>query len=442
MAFVDALNVLNREDLLNHAAFLEGTSLIPSLYSELRWHISRGIRKIKQTIRGENGGKGPPDLTGEFSFIASRIEKTKRSLSSLSDTELKAKIISRIGALSELSGKDRHKPSRVSFAAVKKAAARKRIDIVLASQEDVERRIFIHHVLDNMSELQRYSLFTEADSSAKLSALLVHAMGSLTSADSSQLRWAEEMASKALSKLAGSGIVLGMAALLTTTTLVIIYAAVAAVLKMGCGMSLPAIVIGMIFVINRRFQEDLLAFEIASLHANLKMSEIIQVHENADDKNKEPEIAEDVTLLKKHIGELQSAINDMRVESENSLVSEERGLERINLIVLGEGHVGSRKLSGIASEKGLDPDNIEYIDYEKLAHFNVERLRWSKYDGMIIGEVPHSAKGVATSNMIEFLQEEGFPPSEVCRDAGGEVKITKTSFHLALDKLLKKIMVH
>jgi len=246
------------------------------------------------------------------------------------------------------------------------------------------------------------------------------------------------MAERALSGLMHAGVVVGAVAVLWTLILFGIYAAIALASGLSGGLVLPAIAIGVVFVVNRRFNVSIMSFEIALLHARLKRAEMEQLKREISEPS-----AEEIKIeeLKGYIKELHDMIKAYRHEDERTAEGRDAVLERAKIVVLGEGHVSVRKLTGIAKDRGLEAQNLEFIGYEKLKRFNIERLRWGACDGILVGEVPHSARGAANSNLIEALKAEGFPPVEVCREAGGDVKLTKNSFEQALDRLIDRLMV-
>ena len=173
------------------------------------------------------------------------------------------------------------------------------------------------------------------------------------------------------------------------------------------------------------------------MHARFKQHEMNALKESLGELSAEEQ---QIASLQSYIEELHQLIKHLRHEHVMVVESSEEVLKRATIVVLGEGHIGVRKLTGIAKERGLFARNLEFVGYEKLKRFNVERLMWGECDGIVVGEVPHSARGAANANLIEALKGDGFPPVEVCREESGDVKLTKNSFEQALDRLIARLL--
>lgn len=106
------------------------------------------------------------------------------------------------------------------------------------------------------------------------------------------------------------------------------------------------------------------------------------------------------------------------------------------ILVLGNTQLSVNELNGIAKSIGIDPDRIDYeLDYNRITNFNVENLRYNtKYSDILVGPVPHKAKGIdGSSSLITHIEknQEEFPKLIRVTDSNG-LKITKTSFREAL----------
>lgn len=444
MDFIKAADMFDRDELIGQVAFLESVTLWSSICDELRRMIISFLQKLCGLIRPSRGWEistlsvdGENELTGSPLIV--RMMRRRGKLAILTDAELRERLVSRLRRLGELPFWKRAGGDEIDRAMLLNAATSCRIETQLISAEDVERRIFAKYVLDNMSALQRYNLSVSIDDLSKVTEMLKGNISDLTDRRrelAAQVRRAEFVASKVFSDLMRGGIIFGMAALLWSAALLGLYAALAIAEGMSGGLLMPAIILGVLFVIDRRFKRALTVFVIAMYHARVKRDEMGEPPIGTMDlSEKEREIA----ALKQHIEALKKCIEDFRGEEITDSLNGEMELKQASIVILGEGHVNIRRLSGIAKGFGIDPDNMEFIGYQKLKHFDIEKLRWSRYDGIIIAEVPHSAKGVESSNIIEYLKGEGFPPMEVCRESAGDIKLSKKSFSDALERLIAKI---
>jgi len=444
MSFFNAIDICSRDELIGHVAFLEEAWLGSTLEDMFVMGCQRVWHFFKRKLGLERRGTFKSDDVDSFrlpSPLMKRMNKRVAQLRNLSDSELKARFASLIAARAELSSRYSKDPQLVMRKALHHCAKHKNISTELSSTEDVERKLFVSYVVDHLSDLQKYFLSVGHHDAEADEKFIRNAIGGLSDPDREaavQDASAEEMAERALSGLMHAGVVVGAVAVLWTLILFGIYAAIALASGLSGGLVLPAIAIGVVFVVNRRFNVSIMSFEIALLHARLKRAEMEQLKREISEPS-----AEEIKIeeLKGYIKELHDMIKAYRHEDERTAEGRDAVLERAKIVVLGEGHVSVRKLTGIAKDRGLEAQNLEFIGYEKLKRFNIERLRWGACDGILVGEVPHSARGAANSNLIEALKAEGFPPVEVCREAGGDVKLTKNSFEQALDRLIDRLMV-
>ena len=107
------------------------------------------------------------------------------------------------------------------------------------------------------------------------------------------------------------------------------------------------------------------------------------------------------------------------------------------ILVLGNSRFPLNVMYAIAKDYGLDRDMLEYVDYEETVHFDYSKLRgYSNYSDVIVGAIPHSAKGIDGYSsflaMVESNPEE-FPKVQRAM-AGEQLKLTKTSFRNCLEK--------
>jgi len=115
------------------------------------------------------------------------------------------------------------------------------------------------------------------------------------------------------------------------------------------------------------------------------------------------------------------------------------------VIIIGDSAVKTNHILGIVKEYGYDKDNVKlYLDYDKLTNLEFRNFQYNdKIDGVIVGPVPHSAKGRGDySSIIQTItEEEGYPKVIRCQAEGGNLKITKSSLHKAMKELRSFAMV-
>ena len=115
-----------------------------------------------------------------------------------------------------------------------------------------------------------------------------------------------------------------------------------------------------------------------------------------------------------------------------------RPLSSGRIVVIGESTIAARVVVGVAEEKGFDRDRLDlHLEYDDAKQFAFEKLQ---YDGLcaaiLVGPMPHSTpgKGDFGSVIAAMEQTDGYPP--VFRlTAGDELKITKTSLRVGLDRV-------
>ncbi|HOP59782.1 MAG TPA: hypothetical protein PKZ60_00015 [Candidatus Saccharicenans sp.] len=117
----------------------------------------------------------------------------------------------------------------------------------------------------------------------------------------------------------------------------------------------------------------------------------------------------------------------------------------IKILILGDLDIHEKDIYGIAKEYDIPNKNIDIIkDWDKIKSYDIEKLRYnSRYDGIMIGPVPHSVKGRGDySSVIETLNESGFPVHVDVREPNGELKITKSTFRQKMKLLIELIEAH
>jgi len=76
------------------------------------------------------------------------------------------------------------------------------------------------------------------------------------------------------------------------------------------------------------------------------------------------------------------------------------------LIIIGASRIKKDLMLGLCKHAGFDKKNIDiYKDYNKLKHFDTTNLLkiMSKYEGIIIGPMPHSMKNCFVVGTVKFF---------------------------------------
>lgn len=112
------------------------------------------------------------------------------------------------------------------------------------------------------------------------------------------------------------------------------------------------------------------------------------------------------------------------------------------IVVLGASEVDEHRLLGVAKSLGLDKDRFEFcLDYETLQKYNFHKLQYSdRYRLIMVGPMPHSTtgKGDSSSAIAEMEKHPEMYPRVFRMSAGNELKITKTGFRDALERMLQE----
>lgn len=105
--------------------------------------------------------------------------------------------------------------------------------------------------------------------------------------------------------------------------------------------------------------------------------------------------------------------------------------KRMKILVLGElaGKVKDYQMA--AKKKGIDLDNIEFIDYESAKHLSAGRLQYSnEYSDIIYGPTPHKIEGMGdTSSLLALIEQHPDEyPKLIKAEANSKLKITISGF--------------
>lgn len=109
------------------------------------------------------------------------------------------------------------------------------------------------------------------------------------------------------------------------------------------------------------------------------------------------------------------------------------------ILIIGDSRISRKVIFGVAKEYGYSGDRIEILDdYKKNKRFDVDSLQYSdRYSCVLIGPNSHKMLNLGSfdSLLSRIQHDEGFPYSLQLREKNGELKITKESLKIALEKL-------
>lgn len=102
-----------------------------------------------------------------------------------------------------------------------------------------------------------------------------------------------------------------------------------------------------------------------------------------------------------------------------------------NIIMFGDTNIKIKDIYGCLKSLGIDKRRFEHIPYDEVTNYNFKNLEYnSNYRLILIGPMPHSAKGMGKNNsIIESLTKNKNIAKTIKLD---NLKITKTSFKNAI----------
>lgn len=98
-----------------------------------------------------------------------------------------------------------------------------------------------------------------------------------------------------------------------------------------------------------------------------------------------------------------------------------------NIIMFGASQIKMREIYGYLKSFGISKDRFEHISYEEVTNYNFRNLEYNNnYRLILIGPMPHSAKGMGDNNsIIEWLTHN----KNIAKTRTFEnLKVTKSSF--------------
>lgn len=112
------------------------------------------------------------------------------------------------------------------------------------------------------------------------------------------------------------------------------------------------------------------------------------------------------------------------------------------IVVLGASDVDENHLLMTAGKMGIEKSRFEFcLDYDAIQKYNFRKLQYSdKYRLILVGPMPHSSVGKSDSSsaIAEMEKHPEMYPRIIRLSAGSELKITKTGFKEALERMLRE----
>lgn len=144
--------------------------------------------------------------------------------------------------------------------------------------------------------------------------------------------------------------------------------------------------------------------------------------------------------LKSEIAELRKTNQE---KADHTIEREQRTLKKLRLVVIGDSLLNNSQILAEFTSFGLDVHNIElHTDHDKYRTLDTNNLLAirSRFDGILLGPMPHRMKGdfEKADNLIVQMERNTaqYPPFVVVRDKRGDLKITKSSLRKAIENLM------
>lgn len=105
--------------------------------------------------------------------------------------------------------------------------------------------------------------------------------------------------------------------------------------------------------------------------------------------------------------------------------------KRMKILVLGDLAGKLKDYQIAAKRKGIDPGNVEFIDYQQAKDLNAGRLKYSsEYSDIIIGPMPHKIEGMGdTTSLLALIEKNPNEyPKLIKAEANSKLKISITGF--------------
>ena len=155
-----------------------------------------------------------------------------------------------------------------------------------------------------------------------------------------------------------------------------------------------------------------------------------------------PEKITEILTKANRTGKIEELLKSLGLE--DLLEHEEFGVESFKsgkIVVIGESDVPEKVLIGVAKQLCIDKSRFEFcLDYGRARSFNCKKMQYKpQYRVVLFGPVPHStiSKGIHSSMITEIESNEGYP-KVVRLNSNERLKITKSNFKQALEKLIEE----
>ncbi|HKK18811.1 MAG TPA: hypothetical protein VJ952_09050 [Opitutales bacterium] len=146
----------------------------------------------------------------------------------------------------------------------------------------------------------------------------------------------------------------------------------------------------------------------------------------------------------REVAELHREIADLRRDIDHPAQvftpeRERRAKVDIRLVLIGASMIREKAALSIFQNHGFSEIDI-FSDYKQIKHLDSNTLlrQRSRYDGILLGPMPHSTKGNGDgTNLIQRILNEPdrYPPSVEVRTNSGQLRITKQSLKDAITNL-------
>jgi hypothetical protein len=190
---------------------------------------------------------------------------------------------------------------------------------------------------------------------------------------------------------------------------------------------------------------DIQQARIAELEGQLKKKD----HEMARLSRELDELISQLTQANWRITELEESLSDQGTYTDEPIdrpplvpgtIDGSVLPPRTHILVIGDSRVQEQKLAGICKQLRIDKDQVQFeLDYNAFDNISLDSLQYNgSIAGILIGPVPHKVRG-CDDPANTLISSIGFPPTVKIETSSGELKITKSSFREALNRLLVKI---
>lgn len=116
-------------------------------------------------------------------------------------------------------------------------------------------------------------------------------------------------------------------------------------------------------------------------------------------------------------------------------------IEKSKIYILGFSKMKRKDIESVCKSCGYEHGKMYTYDYSEMSNFDIKKLEFNtSVSAIIIGEQPHSVKGInGYSSLCSYLEanKNKYPPFRICKDANGNLKMTKTSLKENIEDILR-----